>query len=264
MKYLLIIASLSLFTFYSCKEDSATKKDLNTEEKVQEVKAPIKKNAHDSHEGHDHAKKPEAIENNSRVRVPVEKKNEPKPMPNYKESPAGKTKSKSMMQAEFGEKMQKAVIKLPSACDLMTEKIIAGIVGVEEQSISIKDGSNSSSPYARSCFFRWEHRGVPNSGVLIQIQDNPVPDEFPEWAPYYIQAKKNQGEKSPDGSVSYRYVDFEGLGVDGAYSYDLHRYMWRDDRDYVYMIAFNLPAGEAEELAWAKAIGKEVMKKANF
>jgi len=223
---------------------------------------PPEKQAYYEDHGHDHdhehsSDKPESIENNSRVRVPVDGNTKTA----YKETPDNPAKTKSQMQIEARTKMQKGTRPVPDACTLLNEKQIAGVVGVDASAITLKDGSSSASPYARSCFFRWEHRGVPNSGVLLQVQDNPVPDEFSEWAAYYIQAKKDQGEKSPDGSLEFTYVDFDGVGVAGAYSYELHRYMWRDEKDFVYMIAFNLPASEAEEVEWATKLGKLVMNK---
>jgi len=147
--------------------------------------------------------------------------------------------------------------KLPSACSLINEATIAKIIGVEADYIAQKDGSGKSATQ-RSCFFRWEHEGIPNSGVLIQVQKNPLPDEFPEWAAYYVNAKKNQGDKAPDGTSTYRYKDFPGYGVAGAYSSELGRYYWRTKNDIVYMVALNMPEATDVQLGWAKAIAAEV------
>jgi len=147
---------------------------------------------------------------------------------------------------------------LPSACDLVTDGFIAKTMDVDVSAVTIKDGTNKISHAARSCFFRWSHKGVPNSGVLVQVQENPLPEEIDEWAAYYIQAKLNQGEIDPSGTA-YKYKPFEGLGVKGAYSYEMHRYLWRTKEGYVFMIAFNINATEKEELAWAKTIGKEML-----
>ena len=223
----------------------------------------------DPHAGHNHAEgeghhntdKPVAIENNSHVRVPAEKPVQS--APTYVDPVDNTSKTKSQMQVEFKDKLQKSSRPIPNACKLVSDAFIAKVIGIDKDAINIKDGSSPSSPYAKSCFFRWDHRGVPNSGVLIQAQDNPVPDEFPEWAAYYVQAKRNEGEKSPDGKQSYKYKKFD-LGVDGAYSFELHRYLWRDANDFVYLIAFNLPSSEAEELQWAKKIGAEVEKNVRY
>lgn len=149
---------------------------------------------------------------------------------------------------------------LPSACTLIRDSDIAKIINVNANEITLKDGSGSFSQHSQSCFFRWTHNGVPNSGILIQVQDNPLPDEFPEWASYYVAAKINQGEQKPDGSGSFRYKrQANGLGQAAAYSNELSRYIWRINNEYVFMVAFNLPGGEAQKIKWAEDIGKVVM-----
>jgi len=254
---------------FSCKDDSgkSTKAEDIESQKIEALKketnAKNKSTAKDGHNDHDHAEKPEMIENNSRVRVPVEKIKKQSP-PSYTTPEDNPSKTKGEMQQEFQKGMQSARFTLPEPCGLLSDGFIANVIGVEKDAITLKDGSNPATPYARSCFFRWDHRGTPNSGVLIQVQSNPVPNEFPDWAPYYLQAKRNQGEKSPDGSLVFKYKDFDKMGVDGAYSYDLHRYLWRDAKNYVYMVAFNLPATESEEVEWARKLGAELMKNANL
>lgn len=257
------------FILTSCNNDAgkATEKpSAQAQELPDEKKAYYEENGYpeEDHSGHDHGgDTPKAIENNSRSSIPVERKTRT----NFTESDNNPYKTKNQMRMDVEDQikerveMQKSSRKVPDACTLVTDKEIAKIIGVNHESIILKDGSNPASPYARSCFFRWDHRGVPNSGVLVQVQDNPVPNEFAEWASYYIQAKKSDGEKSPDGSLEFKYKDFADMGVDGAYCYDLHRYMWRDKQDFVYLIAFNLPASEAEEVEWAKKIGQLVMNR---
>ena len=254
----------------SCNNDKASTDNMN--ELPKEKREYIEKYGNPD-EQHDHADKPTAIENNSRVSVPVENKTKESKTSastddNSQRSPyssmsESRPPSKQATIKEANSSIQQAKRPVPHACDVLNPKIVAKTIGVDQAGISVKDGSSKASPYAKSCFFRWEHRGIPNSGVLLQIQDNPVPDEFPEWPAYYIQAKKTEGEKAPDGSLEYKYNDFSGVGVDGAYNFELHRYMWRDAKGFVYLIAFNLPASESEELEWARKIGTEVMKKLN-
>ena len=149
---------------------------------------------------------------------------------------------------------------LPNACDLLSDNFIAKTVGVDAASITVKDGTGASSEHARACFFRWDHKGVANSGVLIQIQENPLPGEIDNWAAYYIQAKVNQGETNPTTMESTRFKAYNDIGVSGAYNYNMHRYLWRTDNDKVFMIAFNIKSSEKEELAWAKTLGEEIMR----
>lgn len=161
------------------------------------------------------------------------------------------------------EEVEKEEVKefdssIPDACTLLTTQEIASVIGVDASIISIKDGSNQANLKARSCFFRWEHTGIPNSGVLVQAQGNPVPDEFPEWANDFISNKIKAGEKGFTGGAGdelYMYKSFNGPGVEGAYNYELGKYYWRmDGSDMLYMVAFNIPSEETEQVAWAEKI----------
>ncbi len=150
---------------------------------------------------------------------------------------------------------------LPNACDLITAEFVSKTLGVvEARDIYVKDGSGKKAVHAKSCFFKWDDAASPNAGVLIQIQKNPVEDEFPDWASYYIRAKRDQGDVMPDGSGTYRYKEFPGMGIAGAYNYHLARYTWRTETDNIFMVAFNLPSSEAQQLIWAEKIGKEAMR----
>ena len=149
--------------------------------------------------------------------------------------------------------------KFNSTCDLISEEFVAKTVGVERSLVKLKDGSSKTNLHARSCFYRWNHHGAANSGVLIQVSSNPMPEEFPDWASYYISAKKTQGDQNPDGSGSYRYKDFPDIGVDGGYNFNLSRYCWRSEQDHVFLVAFNQIGTERQQLAWARKIGNEMM-----
>ena len=147
--------------------------------------------------------------------------------------------------------------KVPDACSLITTEEIAAIINVKAADISIKDASNLKSRTTRSCFFRWEHQGVPNSGVLIQAQSNPLPEDFPEYITTYINSKKESGEKSMDGDT-FVYKPFNGGGVEGAYNHDQSKYLWRVNDEIIYTITFNLGADEATQLGWAEKIASYV------
>ena len=142
---------------------------------------------------------------------------------------------------------------VPDACTLVTTAQIAEIIGVDAGAISVKDGSNLRSRTVRSCFFRWEHNGAPNSGVLIQAQSNPVPEEFPNWATTMIKAKIESGEKSLDNEV-FLYKPFNGGGIEGAYNHEMNKYFWRVDDKLIYTITFNLFEDEPTQLQWAEKL----------
>lgn len=279
-KFFIITLVCALSLLMSCKDDGKNAPNSESQEQI------AKQSAHsDNHEGHDHDGhdhdghnhdghnhdghdhdghnhgKSKAIENNTRVQSPAIKKSSGvKPTEIQKIEVPTLNQKKQQATAQTQRRMQKATVKLPDACTLINESFIGSVIGVDDNQITLKDGSSIASPFARSCFFRWEHQGVPNSGVMVQVQVNPVPDELDDWAAYYIQAKKNGGEKTPDGSMTFKYENFDGMGIDGAYNFDLHRYIWRDKQDVVYLVAFNLPSTAKEELTWAKKIGREVMK----
>lgn len=150
--------------------------------------------------------------------------------------------------------------KLPSTCGLVTTEFIGKTIGVPAAPIDVKDGSAKNVNYQRACFFKWPYNNVPNSGIMVQLMSNPLPDELPDWASAFISSKKNAGDKAPDGSATYQYKDFAEMGIAGAYNYELGRYYWRTDKDHVVGVLFNLQATDAEQLLWARKIGKEVMK----
>ena len=286
------ILNIFLFIFlvimaFSCKSDSA-----NTTANS-EIIEPVAETT-DSHAGHDHAGHDHEIqETSSNTSTTAENKTVNKAL-QTNESPqvsskAKNTDGKSDMEFELDQakgtvppdvwmKKKQAIERaeaqpdpklivrqqvktnLPSACSLIDEKTIGRTIGVSPEKITLKDGSSRKAEHSQSCFFRWEHKGIPNSGVLIQIQDNPIPDEFPDWASAYVAAKINQGEQMPDGSGSYRYKRMDGLGDSGGYSAELDRYVWRVGKDYVFMVAFNLSGeSETQKLNWVKSIGTEMM-----
>lgn len=146
---------------------------------------------------------------------------------------------------------------VPDACSLLTTQEIAEVIGVDANDISIKDGSNLRSLTVRSCFFRWENDGIPNSGVLVQAQSNPLPDDFPTWSTTYIKSKIESGEKSMEGET-FLYKPFNGGGVEGAYNHAQSKYFWRLDDKLIYTITFNLGSDEATQLAWAEKIAAYV------
>jgi len=271
------ISLIAVFFFSACQNDG--KSTQNAQDKTEQTQ-----NHDHSHDGHNHDGHTHSTDNDDKY--------ERKSLPKDESSDAQKLNKKKVVDLdqrleegknlatpdEWAKKREQANTEsepkppiyigepktantnLPSTCTLISPDNLAKIVDIDPQLISIKDGSGRTNPHSQSCFFRWDHRGVPNSGIMIQVQDNPIPDEFPEWAKYYIQAKINKGEQMPDGSAAYRYKPMDGLGDAGAYSFELNRYIWRIGSEYIFMVAFNLRSTEEMELKWAKAIGNEVMR----
>ncbi|MBT8188827.1 MAG: hypothetical protein KJO29_00240 [Bacteroidia bacterium] len=293
----LIYIAFSLTLFYACQSDSA--KQSNPELPEQQVQNQNQEtHSHDensdghSHEGHDHAGHDHSHDTPASISAPSENKTyERKSPPKYSKTEStpqlsssasnqvdALDEAKGTVSAEEWSKKKAAIertqaepdpnligrrpapTKLPSACNLISAEKIARILKVNKDVITLKDGSGSQSKHSQSCFFRWTHNGVPNSGILIQVQDNPLPEEAPDWASYYISAKINQGEQIPDGSGSFRYERVkDGLGDAAAFSGELSRYVWRVGTEYVFMIAFNFPGTPEQKKKWAEALGTEVM-----
>ncbi len=173
------------------------------------------------------------------------------------------TKPEATAQTSSYDKKWDA-LPLQDPCSLISDQYLAELMKIDVQSINVKLGSSPSQTAAQSCFFRWDHDGVPNSGVLVQVQKNPLPDEIDDWATYYIQAKLHGGDKDPQSGEAFKYKKFEGVGKAGAYSHQMHRYLWRTDKNRVFLLAFNLDVTAEEELRLAKEISQEVMKNHNL
>ena len=148
---------------------------------------------------------------------------------------------------------------IPSACSLVSAKDIAKIFGISESDITQKDASHTKSPYTSSCFFRWEGAS-PNTGILVQVQGNPVEEEYAEWVSLFVSSKRTTGEKTMGTNETFKYDKLEGLGDDGSYSHRLGKYVWRDGNNYAFMIAFNTNSAEKVQMKNAKTIGNIMMK----
>ncbi len=148
---------------------------------------------------------------------------------------------------------------VPSACALVSAEDIAKIVGVPASEIVQNDASHTRSPFTRSCFFRWDGAS-PNTGILVQVQANPVAEEYAEWVTLFVSSKRTSGEKTMGTNETFKYEKMEGLGDDGSYSHRLGKYVWRDGNKYAFMIAFNTNSAKELQMKNAKAIGNIMMK----
>ena len=147
---------------------------------------------------------------------------------------------------------------VPDACSLISTKDIASIFGISEAAIEQKDASHTKSPYTKSCFYRWEGAS-PNTGILVQVQANPVEEEYAEWVSLFVSSKRTTGEKTMGTNETFKYEKMEGLGDDGSYSHRLGKYVWRDGNKYAFMIAFNTNSAKELQMKNAKAIGNIMM-----
>ncbi len=150
---------------------------------------------------------------------------------------------------------------LAEPCGLININELGKMMKIDSELIRTKDGSTSKTKSARSCFFRWDGEHSSNSGVLIQVQSNPIPNEFFQYGSTFIASKLNTGEQAYDGveEISFKFKPFNGIGDDGAYNHELGKYFWRQGEDIVFMLAFNLGLDEKEQLSLARKLAKMVM-----
>jgi hypothetical protein len=168
---------------------------------------------------------------------------------------------KDVVEPEVNDRQDMRLLQ--DACSLISPKYIARVLGVDQGSINVKEGSKTGRTIARSCFFKWESE-IPNGGILVQIQKNPVPDDFPEYVQYFISTKKREGENSfSEGGYVYEFTDWGTVGDEGAYSSEAGKYYWRLGNEYIFMLAFNLALEESEQLAAANKLAPEIMKNFN-
>jgi len=150
--------------------------------------------------------------------------------------------------------------RLPAPCELLSASSIASLVSTDEQAIEIKEASNAQNLFSRACFFKWDDPSMSDAGVMIQIMTNPVEDEAPEYLELFIASKKTAGETTMGSDEKVLYSDFPGYGDDGAYSFQMHKYLWRIGYDYSFLLAFNTALSEEQELAAANTLAAEIMK----
>lgn len=147
---------------------------------------------------------------------------------------------------------------VPDACALISVDQIAQILGVQPEAIAQKDASHTKSPFTRSCFYRWDGAS-PNTGVLLQVQGNPVAEEYAEWVSLFVESKRTTGDKEMGTNETHKYEKMEGLGDDGSFSHRLGKYVWRDGNNYAFLLSFNTNSAPDVQMRNVKKIGKIVM-----
>jgi hypothetical protein len=138
---------------------------------------------------------------------------------------------------------QMQTAQLPFACDLVDQKKVIELLGLEVSELEVLDGNRSGvSQNSTSCFYKWSDRVYGESAIMIQVQGNPLPDELPDFVQAFIDNKKYEGERGhEDRDAVYKYDVFEGLGVQSIYNRELNRYYFAKGTDYLCSVAFNYP-----------------------
>jgi len=152
---------------------------------------------------------------------------------------------------------------IPDACDLLTEETIAKYLNIPAKSINLADGSSPKNALQRACFFKWDGSEIKNAGVMVQVQQNPVADDVPDYLTYMVSSLKTQGENDMNGGTT-KFKNWEGFGDEGAYSTSVGKYVWRVGNDWAFMVAFNTTLKPKQEKKAAEAFAKEVMARMSF
>jgi len=135
---------------------------------------------------------------------------------------------------------------IPAPEEAWTKEEVEKALGLDPGAVHNLKANGTSESRSRSCFYRISDPEKSNAAIVLQISGNPMPDEFPDWASYYIANVKTDGEKSlKDPDVTLKYSEFP-FGVSGAGNAELGKYYWRDKNDLVYMLAFNVDQSEKE------------------
>lgn len=231
----IIIIAAALFVT-SCKNDSSSASDSA---------ANADSHSHESHDhaGHDHDHDHDHGSQKTAI------------------TPTGEVKQKSddgttTVYAEGSAKLK----EIPDPCSFMTtEWIQQNVMYAKGQEISIKGTNDTGDKGYKSCFFRWNMEKKKNAGVMIQIMNNPLPDEVENWPEIFIQSKLTEGENKLQGEERLVYKRMSDLGDEGVYSYEAGKYYWRVANDYLFLVATNLDVQPVQQKEIAVTIGKHIM-----
>ena len=151
--------------------------------------------------------------------------------------------------------------ELPYACDIISNKEMMEILDMGI-ALDVLDGNrNLTSETSSSCFYKWDDPKYDASGVMIQVNRNPLPDEIPDFVLKYMNNKRWEGENSSDDpNISFKYSDLEGLPFPAIYNRETFKYYFGIKNTFLCSVAFNYPA-EPEQLdAWFKLIAEKMLK----
>lgn len=268
----------SLF-FFSCNCDSGKTEVTTTEKPVEntEVSTPA-----EQPRTYTMKSKPEAPTTPAADRVTKpEQKPAPAQKPTTRPAPAGKANSaaiqkmaddaraKGMAEEDIQAKIiapqetitiPVVVDKLPATCQFLSEAFLGRYFKTDASAIKVKDASSPKTKYVRSCFFKWDNGVIANSGIFLQIQENPFPDEIPNYATSFISSKKEKGEQMmAEEIIKYEYKDFDA-GDEGCYSDEQGKFYWRVGDEYVFMLALNLGMDKKSERRYGTDLIREIMK----
>ncbi|WP_235299179.1 hypothetical protein [Portibacter marinus] len=163
-------------------------------------------------------------------------------------------------QIEAPQKIERTD-KLPFACDFIDEKEMLSILD-KDVNLEVLDGNrNRKSEHSTSCFYKWDDIQYDVSGVMIQINRNPLPDEIPNFVQKSLDNKRWEGERSyDDPNISFKYDDMEGMPFPVIYNRETNKYFFGLKDMFVCSVVFNYPAEPDQLDAWFREIATKIVE----
>ena len=150
-------------------------------------------------------------------------------------------------------------LKLPSACELISEATVKKLLKINQQTLlNIKDSSNPEQKRVKSCFFRWDDPSLNFPGIMLQVTTNEVFEEKQDFIPGMIQTLLNDGSMEVDANSPNKFKKFMVGDITGAYSYKMSRFHWNLGTNYGFLLAFNVPLSENDMVDIAEEVAREV------
>ncbi len=213
----------------------------------------------DTHEGHDHSVDDHAGHDHAQPKIDEHKydglsEREKTKMMAIDQANANKIVSSGKKKIDISSR------GLPNPCQLITPEWINKNTSLKITDPRIKQGNSGAGNDSWSCFFQWEQDGDPNTGFLINVMINPVPEEVVDYPETYMQAKRVDGETMMGSDKPFPYKRLDGLGIEALGCKDLGKYYWRIDNEYLFMLAYNIEMSDSAQRAATVKIGNEIIK----
>lgn len=152
-----------------------------------------------------------------------------------------------------------STLKIPSSCSMITSAEVKEILNAKSN-VTVKDATDPTNTFSKSCFFRWDDVDSPNAGIMIQIQTNSVFGDYPEYVTNYIASKLENGEMVMGDDKPLMFSKFDVNGRPGAYSYQQARFYWTIDNNYIFTLFFNVSTLKEKDMVKA---AKKIIEKVN-
>lgn len=164
-----------------------------------------------------------------------------------------------ILKTDMSTPTDPAKLTIPSACEMITQEKLQAIMNTAGISVRIKEANDPANPKSKSCFFQWEDPNTPNAGILIQIQTNPVFEDYPQYISNFVAAKLSEGETVLGQDKAIKYKKFAVGETVGAFSHEQSRFYWSLGNDYLFMLALNLTSlNESKMLSIGEKIVTEI------